>query len=82
MDMLAVDLEPLQSTGLLDSSPMGVGLEVTLWGESSLGSQLSIDEVAHSAGTLSYELMCGLSTRVPIHLDEGADDNQAPQELR
>jgi alanine racemase len=82
MDMLAVDLEPLQSTGLLDSSPMGVGLEVTLWGESSLGTQLSIDEVAHSAGTLSYELMCGLSTRVPIHLDEGADDNDAPQELR
>ena len=73
MDMLAVDLEPLLSTNPSDSHNIGVGTEVTLWGESSLGTRLEIDEVASSAGTLAYELMCGLSTRVPISIDEGHD---------
>jgi len=73
MDMLAVDLEPLLSTNRSDSHNIGVGTEVTLWGESSLGTRLEIDEVASSAGTLAYELMCGLSTRVPISIDEGHD---------
>ena len=73
MDMLAVDLEPLLSTSGMDSHNIGVGTEVTLWGESSLGTRLEIDEVAQSAGTLAYELMCGLSTRVPISMDGGSD---------
>jgi alanine racemase len=34
---------------------------VTLWGEG-----LSADEVAASAGTVSYELLCALSPRVPV----------------
>src|SRR3989449_195910 len=34
---------------------------VTLWGEG-----LSADEVAASAGTLSYELLCALAPRVPV----------------
>ena len=57
MDMIAVDLSALPDAGI-DS-------EVTLWGASSVGSVLAIDEVAHAAGTVGYELMCGLARRVP-----------------
>ncbi len=52
MDLLCVDLTGLDA---------GIGSEVTLWGEG-----LSADEVAASAGTLSYELLCALSARVPV----------------
>ena len=38
-----------------------MGSPVTLWGEG-----LSADEVAASAGTVSYELLCALSARVPV----------------
>jgi alanine racemase len=53
MDMLFADL-----TGIPEAA---VGSPVTLWGEG-----LSADEVAASAGTVSYELLCALSPRVPI----------------
>ena len=53
MDMLYVDLSALPQAG--------VGSRVVLWGEG-----LPIEEVAHSAGTVSYELMCALTPRVPI----------------
>ena len=52
MDMLTVDL-----TGIPEAA---VGAPVTLWGEG-----LSADEVAASAGTISYELLCRLAARVP-----------------
>ncbi|MGA7751154.1 MAG: alanine racemase C-terminal domain-containing protein, partial [Gallionella sp.] len=39
----------------------GVGSRVVLWGEG-----LPIEEVAHAAATVSYELMCALTPRVPI----------------
>ncbi len=58
MDMLAVDLTMIPAAG--------VGSEVTLWGCGPNGSSLGIDEVAHAAGTISYELMCGVSPRVPM----------------
>jgi len=29
---------------------------------------LPIDEVAHAAGTVGYELMCALAPRVPIQV--------------
>lgn len=58
MDMLAVDLSPVPQAGF--------GSEVTLWGRASNGAVLPIDEVAASAGTLSYELMCALAPRVPV----------------
>ncbi|ALS67782.1 alanine racemase [Pandoraea apista] len=54
MDMLAVDLTPVPQAR--------VGSSVTLWGRG-----LSIDEVAASAGTLGYELMCAVARRVPVH---------------
>ena len=57
MDMITVDLTPVPATG------MGTG--VTLWGRSSAGEMLSIDEVAQAAGTVGYELMCALAQRVP-----------------
>ena len=58
MDMLTVDLGPAPGAG--------PGSEVTLWGEGPRGSRLPIDEVAHAAGTIGYELMCALARRVPV----------------
>jgi alanine racemase len=62
MDMITVDL----SAPALADMPTGVGSEVTLWGQASQGAVLSIDEVAHAAGTVGYELMCALAARVPV----------------
>jgi alanine racemase len=58
MDMLAVDLTPIPG-----AQP---GSEVTLWGRGPHGTVLAIDEVAHAAGTLGYELMCAVAPRVPV----------------
>nr|MCU0932515.1 alanine racemase [Serpentinimonas sp.] len=44
---------------------------VVLWGRSQHGAVLPIDEVAHAAGTISYELMCAVAARVPFAVDEG-----------
>jgi alanine racemase len=60
MDMLTVDLTPVPG-----AQP---GSEVTLWGLGPGGSVLAIDEVARSAGTVGYELMCALAPRVPTHV--------------
>ncbi len=62
MDMVTVDLTPLQKAGV----PVGMGSEVTLWGRASNGEVLPIDEVARAAGTVGYELMCALAQRVPV----------------
>ncbi|RVU49603.1 alanine racemase [Rubrivivax rivuli] len=58
MDMLAVDLTPVPQAG--------VGSEVTLWGRGPGGALLAIDDVAHAAGTIGYELMCAVAPRVPM----------------
>ena len=58
MDMITVDLTPVPNAGF--------GSEVTLWGRAKHGAVLSIDEVAHAAGTVGYELMCALALRVPV----------------
>jgi alanine racemase len=62
MDMLAVDLSELPGAG--------PGSEVTLWGRASSGAVLPIDEVARSAGTIAYELMCALAARVPVRVSD------------
>jgi alanine racemase len=62
MDMLAVDLSAAPAADL--------GSEVTLWGLGAMGTVLSIDDVARSADTIGYELMCALAPRVPVHLSE------------
>jgi alanine racemase len=53
MDMMAVDLTPVANAR--------VGSKVILWGDG-----LPIDEVAHAAGTIGYELMCALAQRVRV----------------
>ncbi|MDD5181388.1 MAG: alanine racemase [Gallionellaceae bacterium] len=53
MDMLSVDLSTL--------STAEVGSRVTLWGEG-----MPVEEVAQAAGTISYELLCALTARVPV----------------
>ena len=62
MDMLAVDLGPVEQTG----PACQLGDEVVLWGRSQHGAVLPIDDVAHAAGTIGYELMCALAPRVPV----------------
>ncbi len=51
MDLVAVDLSGLDE--------VGAGEGVTFWGEG-----LPVDEVAHHAGTIGYELLAGLGERV------------------
>ncbi|QJC29778.1 alanine racemase [Enterobacteriaceae endosymbiont of Plateumaris sericea] len=53
MDMIAVDL--------INIPTANIGSKVELWGEN-----IKIDDIAQSANTISYELMCSLSKRVPI----------------
>ena len=63
MDMLAVDLSPLDTA-------VGVGAEVVLWGVSpTTGAVLPADEVATSSGTIAYELLCAVAQRVPMAVD-------------
>lgn len=57
MDMLAVDLTGIDDAGL--NSP------AILW-----GNGLSVDEVAHHAGTANYELLCALAPRVEKRLSQ------------
>ncbi len=64
MDMIVVDLTPVPQAAL--------GSEVVLWGASASGAVLPIDEVAHAAGTVGYELMCALARRVPVTVADGA----------
>ena len=55
MDMIAVDV-----TNLTD---VHVGTPVVLW-----GNGLPVEEIARHAGTIPYELLCGVSQRVPLEL--------------
>ncbi|MBS0925056.1 alanine racemase [Providencia sp. JGM181] len=53
MDMLTIDIS--------DCPDAAIGSQVELWGEN-----LPVDDVAQSAGTIGYELLCALGRRVPI----------------
>ena len=55
MDMITVDLTQLPEAG--------EGADVELWGDA-----LPVDEVARAAGTISYELLCGVTQRVPFEV--------------
>jgi len=55
MDMITVDLS--------DVAHATPGSPVELW-----GAQLAVDEVAHGAGTVGYELLCALAARVPVQV--------------
>ena len=39
------------------------------WRVSASGARLPIDEVAHAAGTIGYELMCAVAPRLPMRSD-------------
>jgi alanine racemase len=55
MDMIALDVTPIDR--------VQVGDTAVLW-----GPELPVEEVAAHAGTISYELLCGISQRVPVAL--------------
>ena len=57
MDMMCVDITAIEEAY--------IGTPVTLWGEG-----LPADEVAAAAGTVSYELLCALAPRVPVHEED------------
>ena len=61
MDMLTVDLSSVPQAD--------VGSDVVLWGEG-----LPVDDVAHAAGTVGYELLCAVAPRVPfaVHAPQAA----------
>ncbi|WP_410677553.1 alanine racemase [Citrobacter braakii] len=53
MDMLTIDLTPCPNAF--------IGSEVELWGK-----QLPVDDVAQAAGTIGYELLSAITSRVPV----------------
>lgn len=53
MDMITVDVTDL-------AGQVQLGDEVILW-----GAGLAVDEVAQACGTIGYELLCGVTKRVP-----------------
>ena len=55
MDMLAIDLE--------GHPEARVGTPVTLWGEG-----LPVETIAAHAGTIAYELLCGITGRVHVEI--------------
>jgi alanine racemase len=70
MDMIAIDLRGYQNHANVE-----VGDEVLLWGQSHQSPTdlepprsvyLPIDEVANTAQTIGYELMCGITKRVQV----------------
>lgn len=69
MDMLCVDLQGLPQAG--------PGTAVTLWGQHQReaaweqSAELPVEEVAASAGTIGYELLCAVAARVPFVVEDG-----------
>jgi alanine racemase len=57
MDMITLDLR-----GRTDSA---IGAPVVLWGEG-----LPVEEIAECAGTISYQLLCGVTPRVAVSVTE------------
>ena len=53
MDMIAVDVT--------DLSDVRVGSAVQFWGK-----EIAVDDIATAAGTIAYEVLCGLAPRVPV----------------
>lgn len=66
MDYIMVDLTECGSQKALE-----VGEPVTLWGMQG-NTLLAVDEVAALAETISYELLTGVSSRVPRHYVGGS----------
>jgi alanine racemase len=60
MDLLAIDLGRVPTAR--------VGSKVTLW-----GPELPVEQVASAAGTIGYDLICGVTRRVLF-----VDDDEGP----
>jgi alanine racemase len=56
MDMIAVDVT--------DRSDVRIGDTAVLW-----GPELPVEEIAACAGTIPYELLCGVNQRVALAFD-------------
>ncbi len=59
MDQIMVDITPIELSGHLPK----IGDEAILFGHQKT-AYISADEVAHWAGTISYEILCALGSRV------------------
>ena len=66
MDMITVDLSTVPEAR--------IGDEVVLW-----GTGLPVEEVAESAGTISYELMCHVTSRVHVEVINANDNTLSGQ---
>lgn len=61
MDQIVVDVSKIDG--------VGIGDEVVIIGESG-GERITAEEIAGIAGTINYEIVCGISKRVPrIYVD-------------
>ena len=65
MDMLMIDVTDVPQ------ADAALGSAVTLIGRDG-GEQITVDDVATWAGTLNYEILCGISKRVPRILRDAA----------
>jgi alanine racemase len=72
MDMLMVDVTDVPP------ADAGLGSAVTLIGRDG-GEQITVDDLAGWAGTLNYEILCGISKRVPRILRDAPFVSQQPR---
>jgi alanine racemase len=62
MDWIMLDVTEIQG--------VAVGDEVVLMGPDNAGNSIHAEELAIWAGTIPYEIFCGISKRVPrVYLD-------------
>ncbi len=64
MDMLMIDVTDVMAGPGAASGEVSVGDRVTLLGAQGADA-ISVDELARAAGTINYEILCGISKRVP-----------------
>lgn len=66
MDMCMVDVSEI--------SGVRVGDEAALFGYDTDGTLLPCERIAQQAGTISYEILCGISKRIPrIYMQDGRE---------
>jgi alanine racemase len=75
MDMMMIDVTDVPS------ADAGLGAAVTLIGSDGR-ERISVDDLARWAGTLSYEILCGISKRVPRILRDAPVTSAAPSRSR
>jgi alanine racemase len=74
MDMLMIDVTDVPA------ADAAVGSAVTLIGRDG-GEEITVDDLARWAGTVSYEILCGISKRVPRILRDAAITSALPAGL-